>query len=144
MADEVEIADVTFANVGLNNFATPRRVVVLDVANSTNTISAVGFPAGAGGQPLGVSVDKTKLTPAATVPAGEGLAVRIWGIVKVEVSAAVAAGAFVANANALGQVVTQAKAIAGAQPLPIVGYALTSAAGVGEQIRVLLMIGGMF
>jgi hypothetical protein len=116
--------------------------VDLDTVNSDSVRTGAALPP-ASFDVIGVLYDKSKLTPAAAVPPGEGVNVRIWGIARVEASAAIAVGAYVAS-GVDGRVATKVKAIAGAQPGPIVGRALTSGAGAGEKVLVLLMIGAMY
>ena len=65
------------------------------------------------------------------------------GLVRVNAGAAVAIGDRVTN-DATNRAVTRVRAIAGAQPMPTFGIALTSAAAAGQQIDVQLTPGATF
>jgi|SRR5882757_1506247 len=65
---------------------------------------------------------------------------RLMGIARVLVGAAVTAGKFV-TADTTARAVPITKAVAGAQPIPALGYALTGNATVGGFIDVLLTPG---
>jgi hypothetical protein len=140
---EATIKDITFLNVGNANLL-PGQVVVMDITNSTGGPS-VKLPAGALAEPIGVIVDKTKLNPTdATVMAGQGIGVRMWGIAFCLTAGVIAIDDYVSIANTSGQVQTQAKATAGATPKAIVGRALTASSGAGQSVMVALMIGGQY
>lgn len=140
---EATIHDITWLNVGNANLL-PGQTVVLDIANSGGGPSVM-LPTGALQLPVGIVVEKTKLSSVdQSILAGQGMAVRTWGIAWGIAASAIAIGDMVSIANTSGQVQTQAKAGAGAQPLPIVGRALTAASGVGVGVMILLNIGGMY
>lgn len=65
---------------------------------------------------------------------------RILGIARVQVGAAVTAGNFVTN-DATARAIAVTKAIAGAVPTQVLGFALSGAAAAGQQIDVLLTPG---
>lgn len=137
---EKTIADITWLNVGLANLQ-PGQVVCLDIANSTNGPSVM-LPTGALTEPVGVVVDKTKLSAIdQSIVSGQGIAIRTWGIAFCLAASAISIGDHVSIANTSGQVQTQARAGAGVQPVYIVGRALTAASGVGQGVMTLLMIG---
>jgi hypothetical protein len=68
---------------------------------------------------------------------------RILGISRVLAGAAIARDAFLA-VDATCRAVTQARAIAGAQPVPVFGRALTAATAAGDMIDVLLTPGNTY
>jgi hypothetical protein len=140
---ELTWKDVTFLNVAAVNLQ-PGNVVILDVANSGGG-PAVTLPGAALAEPLGVCVEKTKLSALdQSVVAGQGMDVRIWGIAYTVSAGAIAIGDHLSVANTQGQVQTQARAGAGTQPVPIVGRALTAASGAGQGVMTLLMIGATY
>lgn len=146
MAGEVEgaVADVTYDNVVLANFL-PFTVVDVDPTNSTATVTAAMYNAGAfPSECLGVVYDQSKLDPLGNPVKNSGVNVRHWGIARIAAIGAIAAGAYVSVGNAAGQIQAQAQAGAGVVPKPIVGRALTPAAGAGDRILVLLMIGSRY
>jgi hypothetical protein len=105
----------------------------------------VALPAAALNRPIGVIVDKTKLSPVdSSVEPGQGIGVRMYGWAFCLTSGAVAIGDMVSIANTSGQVQTQARAGAGVQPVPIVGMALTASSGAGQSVQVALMIGATY
>ncbi len=110
---------------------TRRAVVRLTAANT------VDLPAAASADPLGVALD-------AQATANKEVPILMEGIAQCIAAAAITAGDYVEVADATGKVRTKAKAIAGAQPTPIVGRALTAAAVSGDFVDVVLMIGGMY
>lgn len=69
--------------------------------------------------------------------------VGLEGIVRVTTGAAVAIGDRVTN-DVTARAVTRVRAIAGAQPLPVLGIAMTVATAAGQQIDVLLTPGAGF
>jgi hypothetical protein len=95
----------------------------------------------AGSLVLGVcqeALDATRLTRAGGTKAV--IDIRLLGISRVIVGAAVAVGARLTN-DASARAVTRTKAIAGAQPLETFGIALTAASAAGQQVDVLLTPG---
>lgn len=106
---------------------------VIARATTTNDPLAIGV----------VMEDMTALRLTANPVGKIMLNVALEGIVRVTVGAAVSLGDRVTN-NALAQAVTRAKAVAGAQPLPILGIALEAASAAGQQVDVLLTPGGTF
>jgi hypothetical protein len=140
---EFTIKDPTFLNVA-NTAFTPGQVVILDIANSTNGPS-VALPGAALVEPIGVIVDKTKLSPIdSSVEPNQGIGVRQIGWAWCIASGAVAIGDHVSVANTSGQVQTQARAGAGVQPVPIVGRAYTAASSAGQGVLVNLTIGATY
>lgn len=123
-------AEVTFL-AGAANLPTQYSVVGLVVADGTVRT------------PTAASVDATGVAQSDAV-ASKGFTVLTAGRARCIASAAISIGDYVEIADVVGRVRTKAKAIAGAQPTPIVGRALTSAAALGDFIDVQLMIGGMY
>lgn len=110
---------------------TKRAVVRLTAANT------VDLPAAASQDPFGVAT-------ADQATALKEVTVMQEGIAECIASAAITAGDYVEIADATGKVRTKVKAIAGAQPTPIVGRAITAAGASGDIVDVKLMPGGMY
>lgn len=141
MAGEFNVLDITGYNVGNANFTTVGTVVVGDVANSSVNVDAVKFPAAANDIPVGVLLDKSKLDPTGAVVPNSGIAMRIIGVVNCVAAGAISAYDRVAIANTSGQVQTSARTAAGAQPVAIVGIALSPTTAAGQAVSVLLTLG---
>lgn len=110
------------------------------VADSTGSAVNRATTAQMGGI-LGVAQEAIDATKVAT---GKAVAdVRLQGIAKVVAGGAIAVGQFVTNdVNARGVAATQA--LAGAQPKPVIGQALSAAAANGDWINVQLTPGEYF
>lgn len=141
MAIELQIGeDWTGTNVGNANFWQRNVAVDLDTGNCTDVITAIKLPAAAAANPVGVSYDESKLTPAGAVQANSAVTIRSYGIARVNVSAAVTAGALLSVSTSGGLCATQSTNT-GWQNVPILGRALTSASGSLSLPLVLLTIG---
>jgi hypothetical protein len=137
--------DVTWDNVANANVQ-PFQVMSVDASNSSTQITAALIaPASGTPVPIGVAYDQAKLDMSGNPVTGSGVSIRYLGIARVVADGAVTAGAFVKpSTTTAGRVTPATKAIAGAQPLPVVGIALKAAQNAGDQILVLLTPGGMF
>lgn len=145
MAGETTVLDTAFDNVGQVNFQ-PYQVCVLDTTNSgTITTGAAAAPITGNPLPLGVVYDKAKLDMSGNPVKNSAVNVRVMGVAKVIADGAVNVGAFIrCSTTTAGQVTPATKAIAGAQPQPVVGIAWKQAQAAGDAILVLLTPGGMF
>lgn len=145
MAGELTIKDWSGDNVGNANLG-PNVCLDIDAANSTNVVTAVKLATqtavSSTNEVIGVCYDQAKLDPNGVVVPSSGLAVRTWGVAKVQASGPITAGKYVAVSNSSGQVAQLAQTAAGSQPVPIVGRALNSTTASGDLCLVLLMIGG--
>jgi hypothetical protein len=142
MAGEFEIGDQTYDNVALVNFA-PYTCVDIDASNSGAITTAV-LQATTATEVLGVCYDQSKLTPAGAVAPNSAVAVRTFGIARVKAHAAITVGAYVAVAFTDGTVGPATHTAGGTAPAPILGRALVSASGIGDNLLVLLMIGARY
>lgn len=115
--------------VGTGSFSTTMNSVV---RNTTATVLTTADTM------LGVVQEDLDTVRLATGKAEVG--VRLLGISRVQVGAAVTAGKYVTN-DTTARAVAVTKAIAGAQPVPVLGYALTGATAAGQFIDVLLTPG---
>ena len=92
---------------------------------------------------FGVTMEDMTAVRLVAAPNKIAINVALEGIVRVTAGAAITLGDRVTN-NAVALAVTRTKAIAGAQPLPILGIALEAASAAGVQIDVLLTPGGTY
>lgn len=115
--------------VGIGNFTTTVNSVV---RNTTATVLTTADTM------LGVCQEDLDAVRLATGKAEIG--VRLMGIARVQTGAAVTVGKFVTN-DATARAIAVTKATAGAQPVPVLGYALTGATASGQFIDVLLTPG---
>lgn len=147
MAGETSIngADVPFDNVGQAN-GQPYQVMTVDGTNSgVQTTAAMIAPTSGNPIPLGVLYDKAKLDMTLTPVKGSGFNIRLYGIAKVIADGAINAGVPVkCSTTTAGMVTAATKAIAGAQPLPVLGLSLKVAQASGDAILVLLTPLGMY
>ena len=91
--------------------------------------------------PLGILTDDIDAAKIATGKAFVGVA--LLGLVRAKVGAAVTKGDRLTN-DTSSRVITQTRAAAGAQPLPVVGIAQTAATAANQFIDVLLTPGASF
>jgi len=137
MAGEWTYHDWTATNVEGDTLTTPGVVLVLDVPNCLQQKVAVALPDATSDPPIGVLVDKVRLSPLdQTVEPNQPVRIRTHGAFWIPCTAAVVtAGDFVAIGDTTGRVVTATTGL-------IVGRALTTTSGtLGDTALVLLMIG---
>jgi hypothetical protein len=142
MAGETTVLDVAFDNVGAVNFQ-PYQVCVLDTSNSgVITVGAAAAPTTGHPTPLGVVYDKAKLDMSGNPVANSGVMVRVQGVAKVICDGAVSVGARITcSATTAGQVTPVTQAIAGAQPVSVLGIAWKQATATNDATLVLLTPG---
>ena len=134
MAD-VRIQDVSYENAALVNVPAGT-VLVQDLVNTTTVRNCATSPAAALAVPLGIAMEPSQLDSAGAVRANAGWTVRIWGRTTAVAAGAIAIGDHVSIANVAGQVQTQVRALAGAQPAAIVGIAQTATTAAGQGVEI--------